>query len=77
MNNITLFGSFNINNPEEFEKLILSLNKEQSIYFLTESAKFAYKQGCFSLSESELISKCIRQLYLPDVEHTVNEKRDE
>jgi hypothetical protein len=80
MNNYTIFNTFNLQNDVEFQSLIDSLNKEQSIFFLISSVKYAYSKGVFTLEESEIISNCIRKLYLPEEQNNtndINEKRDE
>ena len=78
MVNYNIFDIFKFKNDEEFQTLLDSLNKEQSIYFLINSVKHANRQGVFTLEESELISKCIRKLYSPNESQSdVNEKRDE
>lgn len=77
MNNNKIFNTFNITNDIEFEKLMSTITKEQSIFFLVEAAKFSYSKGVFSINETEIISKAIRTIYLPDIENSVNEKRDE
>ena len=77
MNSYKIFGHTTIKNGEEFENILNNLNNEQAIYFLVISVEYAYTQGCFNLSESEIISKSIRKLYLPDIKTDINEKRDE
>lgn len=77
MNNYTIFNTFNLQNEIEFQALIDSLNKEQSVFFLVNSVKYAYSKGVFSLEESEIISNCIRKIYLPEKQDDINEKRDE
>ena len=61
--NLTLFGSFNINNYTELDKLVSSIEKEQAIFFLIEAAKYANNSGVFSMNETEIISKSIRKLF--------------
>ena len=78
MVNYKIFNIFTFKNDEEFQTLLDSLNKEQSIYFLINSVRYAHSNGLYSLEESELISKCIRKLYSPnETQSDVNEKRDE
>jgi hypothetical protein len=78
MVNYNIFNLFTLKNDEEFQTLIDSLNKEQSIYFLVNSVKHAHRQGIYTLEESEIISKCIRKIYSPEIiQNDVNEKRDE
>ncbi len=78
MNNFKLFSSFDFHNNEEFQSILNTLNKEQSIFFLINSVKYAHRQGIYTLEEAELISNCIRTLYSPDKDtEVINEKRDE
>jgi hypothetical protein len=65
-NNKKLFDFLQCNSNEEFEKLINSIEKEQSLFYLIQSVKSAYKRGCFSLEESEIISKSLRVLSTPE-----------
>jgi len=65
-NNTKLFDFLPYNSNEEFDKLINSIEKEQSLFYLIQSVKSAYKRGCFSLEESEIISKSLRVLSTPD-----------
>lgn len=68
MNNITLFETFKFQNGEEFQNFVNSINKEQSIYLLSQAVNHAYSKGVFNLSESEIISKSIRLIYMPTKE---------
>lgn len=78
MNNQTLFGAYQISNLVEFENMINTITKEQSIYFLVQSVNYAHKKGIFNLEECEVISKSIRKLYLPENQPMdLNEKRDD
>jgi len=65
-NNKKLFDFLQCNSNEEFEKLINSIEKEQSLFYLIQSVKSAYKRGCFSLEESEIISKSLRVISTPE-----------
>ena len=49
---------------EDLDNFIVNLTKEQAMYCLIESVKYAHKKGMFNLEESELVSKSIRQLKL-------------
>jgi hypothetical protein len=61
--NIKLFGSLEIETPDTISTLVDSMTKDQALFLLTESVKFAYKRGVYSLLESEVISRCVRKLY--------------
>lgn len=64
-NEYNFFNRFNLKSEKEVNDLINNLTKEQSLYFLIESVRFSYEKGCYSLYESELISKSIRLLHTP------------
>jgi hypothetical protein len=55
-----LFDRINIQNSEDFEKLIEDLNNEQSTFIIQIALEKAYNSGIFSLSESEILSKALR-----------------
>lgn len=63
---IKIFGSLEVESTEVLNNLIDNLSKEQSIFFLTESLKYAYNKGIFTLLESEILSKSLRKLYEPE-----------
>jgi hypothetical protein len=65
-NNTKLFDFLQCNSNDELNKLINSIEKEQSLFYITQAVKSAYKRGCFSLEESEIISKSLRVLSTPD-----------
>lgn len=67
INNTTkLFDFLQFNTPEEFEQIINSIEKEQSFFYILQAVKSAYKRGCFTLEESEVISKSLRIINKPD-----------
>ena len=65
-NNTKLFDFLQCNSNDELNKLINSIEKEQSLFYITQAVKSAYKRGCFSLEESEIISKSLRVISTPD-----------
>jgi hypothetical protein len=60
--NIILFDTISFDNKEKFDGFVDNLSSEQSYLILIQAVKFAYNTGCFSLAESELISKSIRKI---------------
>ena len=38
------------------------MNTEHALYYLIESVKSAHKKGCYTIGETEIISKAIRVL---------------
>jgi hypothetical protein len=61
--NIKLFGSLELESPETLNVLIDNLDKEQAVFMLTESVKYAHRKGVFTILEAEIISKSIRKIY--------------
>lgn len=57
-----LFDSVPITNEEHFEAILTSMNKETATYFIVQAVKYAYHNGIYSIGESEVISKAIREL---------------
>jgi DNA helicase HerA-like ATPase len=53
---------FAIYNPEDIDNLIDGLTEEQAKFMLIRAVQMAYKNGLYSLTESELISKSLRTL---------------
>ena len=57
-----LFDSIPYYSEEEFEQIINSISLPQSLFFITRAIDYSYKMGIFSLTESEIVSKSLRQL---------------
>jgi hypothetical protein len=57
-----LFEEVAIYKPEDIENLIDNLSDEQSKFMLIKAVQMAYKNGLFSLTEAEIISKSLRRL---------------
>lgn len=57
-----LFDNIPINNEEHLEAILTSMNKETAIYFIVQAVKYAYHNGLYSIGETEVISKAIREL---------------
>ena len=57
-----LFEDVAIYKPEDIENLIDNLTEEQAKFMLIRAVQMAYKNGLYSLTESELISKSLRTL---------------
>lgn len=57
-----LFEEVAIYKPEDIENLIDGLTEEQSKYMLIHAIQMAYRNGLYSLTESEIISKSLRML---------------
>jgi hypothetical protein len=57
-----LFEEVAIYNPEDIDNLIDNLTEEQSKFMLIRAVQMAYKNGLYSLTESELVSKSLRIL---------------
>ena len=57
-----LFEDVAIYKPEDIDNLINNLTEEQSKFMLIRAVQMAYKNGLYSLTESELVSKSLRIL---------------
>jgi uncharacterized Fe-S cluster-containing radical SAM superfamily enzyme len=57
-----LFEEVAIYKPEDIENLIDGLTEEQAKYMLVQAVQLGYRNGLYSLTESELISKSLRML---------------
>ena len=57
-----LFEDVAIYKPEDIDNLIDNLTEEQAKFMLIRAVQMAYKNGLYSLSESELVSKSLRIL---------------
>ena len=57
-----LFEDVAIYKPEDIENLIDNLTEEQSKFMLIRAIQMAYKNGIYSLTESEIVSKSLRTL---------------
>ena len=57
-----LFEDVAIYKPEDIDNLIDSLTEEQAKFMLIRAVQMAYKNGLYSLTESEIVSKSLRFL---------------
>jgi hypothetical protein len=57
-----LFEDVAIYKPEDIDNLIDNLTEEQAKFMLIRAVQMAYKNGLYSLTESEIISKSLRTL---------------
>lgn len=57
-----LFGTIDLYNEEHLEMILSSMDKEHAIYYLVEAVKCAFNRGTYTIGESEVISKSIRNL---------------
>ena len=57
-----LFEDVAIYKPEDIDNLIDNLTEEQSKFMLIRAVQMAYKNGLYSLTESEIVSKSLRKL---------------
>jgi predicted ATP-dependent serine protease len=57
-----LFEDVAIYKPEDIENLIDNLTEEQSKFMIIRAVQMAYKNGLYSLTESEIVSKSLRML---------------
>ena len=59
---VHLFEEVEIYKPEDIENLIDGLTVEQAKFMLVRAVQMAYRNGLYSLTESEIISKSLRML---------------
>jgi hypothetical protein len=59
---VYLFEEVAIYKPEDIENLIDNLSDEQAKFMLIKAVQMAYKNGLFSLTEAEIVSKSLRRL---------------
>lgn len=64
-----LFNVIEYNSVDDLDTFISSMNHEQSIYCLIQACQFAYERLAFNILESEVISKAIRKISLPEKEN--------
>jgi len=57
-----LFGTIDLLNEEHVEAILSTMDEEHAIFYLIESVKYAHKKGCFTIGETEVLSKSIRTL---------------
>lgn len=57
-----LFEDVAIYKPEDIDNLIDNLTEEQAKFMLIRAIQMAYKNGLYSLTESEIVSKSLRTL---------------
>ena len=54
-----LFSSIGYKSDKDVRNLIDNLTFEQSLIFINKALEFAYSQGIYSMSETEIISKSL------------------
>lgn len=57
-----LFDSIAFYSEESVEAMINNLNKESVPYIITQALSYAHTKNVFDLTESEIVSKCLRIL---------------
>ena len=57
-----LFEEVAVYKPEDIDNLIDTLTEEQAKFMLIRAVQMAYKNGLYSLTESEIVSKSLRML---------------
>lgn len=70
-----LFESIPYYSPDDFTNLINSLSTPQSLFIITKAIEYSYKMGVFTLAESEVVSKCLRQLNTQQMEDNSPESK--
>ena len=57
-----LFGTIDLINDDHVEAILSTMDNEHAIFYLIESVKYAHKKGCYTIGETEVLSKAIRTL---------------
>ena len=57
-----LFDSIAFYSEESVEAMIDNLNKESVYYIITQALSYSHAKNVFTLTESEIVSKCLRIL---------------
>jgi hypothetical protein len=57
-----LFGTIDLLSEEHLEIILSTMDSDHALVYLIESVKSAHQKGCFSIGETEVISKAIRVL---------------
>lgn len=57
-----LFGTIDLLSEEHLEIILSTMDADHALVYLIESVKSAHQKGCFSIGETEVISKAIRVL---------------
>ena len=57
-----LFGTIDLLSEEHLEIILSTMDNDHSFFYLIESVKSAHQKGCYSIGETEVISKAIRTL---------------
>lgn len=65
----SLFDTINYYSVEDLEKFISNINKDQALYCLIQAVQSAYRRQTYTLAESEVVSKCLRLLSIPNQEN--------
>jgi hypothetical protein len=55
-----LFNSIPLNDEGHLEILLNAMDRDASVYYLHQAINHAFKMGCFSLGECEVLSKAMR-----------------
>jgi hypothetical protein len=55
-----LFNSIPINDEDHLEVILNTMDKDTSIYMLHQAINHAFKMGCFTIGECEILSKAMR-----------------
>lgn len=78
-NNIKiLFNTIQYQSLDDVDKLLNNMETTKAFFLLTEALDYAHNKNCFSIVETEIISKAIRLLYNENLNsQSTNKKKDE
>lgn len=57
----SLFDSINYYNNSDLDKFTNEMSSEQALYCIIQACHAAYERKCFSMVESEVLSKALRK----------------
>ncbi len=58
----TLLNYLSYGSDKDLDLFIQNLNSEQSLVLIIEGIKYAYSKGAYTMTETELLSKCLRKI---------------
>jgi len=59
-NDNLLYGTVNLQEPDDFSKFVDNLDYPQAVFILTQSIEYALSHGIYNMKEIELLSKSLR-----------------
>lgn len=57
-----LFNRIDLQNEDHLDSILDTMDKNHALIYLIESVRHAYDKNCFTIGETEVLSKSIRVL---------------